>query len=68
MLVCFFQFANEAAGASFAPGIPCALSICEGYVQQSPGAIASRQCDAVSIRAFTVLLFGSLPTNWSMPE
>jgi hypothetical protein len=24
-LVCFFHFAREAAGASCAPGIPCAL-------------------------------------------
>jgi hypothetical protein len=37
MLVCFFLFAREAAGAQVAPGIPCALCFGEGRDDARPG-------------------------------
>jgi hypothetical protein len=43
-LVCFFIFTHEAAGASQAPGFPCALCFLEGRrYKHAPGANASRE-------------------------
>jgi hypothetical protein len=45
MLVCFFKFAREAVGASFVPGIPCALCLLgRACFLQHSGALAPREC------------------------